>query len=315
VERAKTLLLANKVLPRRLAKETTFEKPILYFVPYLWYTATRPTLVTRTRTVIEDGDKDLDTRVNIDDFEAFRLAVEMPGWGLEGLDVGKVITGDDAPLLEPFDGTALRRRGIVLTPRRSYDDLESWARFAFPNDASIDASTDSIAERRRVLYLPIWNVGYTCKGHHYEARIDGVVGELQSARGPEDDLWRIPIALFAVAAPCFILGKLVRASVAFLAAGMGPTLVNPGVILTGIVSLLFGRFLFVALVCVAWSLLRFEADIVYEKGTIWSEQLGKTEVGRVGQLAGKSISLLAGFSSGPKADRGSSSSARSGSGW
>lgn len=311
LERARTQLLSHKVLPKRLADEVVFEEPILYFVPYLWYTATRPAIIKRAKRVVVDLDAVLDTKVVVDDFEAFRLAVEMPGWGLEGLDIGALITGEEAPLMVPFDGTALRRQGLVLTPQRGYDDLQSWARFGFPQNVEADVSPAPIAERRRVLFVPFWSVGYDFEGYHYEARVDAMAGELRSARGPEDHVWRIPMALLAAALPCFVLGKLLRASAAFIGAEMGATLMNPGLILTGAAALVFGLFLFIACLSVAWSLLRFEADVVFERGVLWSEQLGKIEEGWLGRLASKSTSLLAELVSGVKKNDGASKDRRS----
>jgi hypothetical protein len=290
LDAAKAQMVEQKLLSLPAAQAATFEEPTLYFVPYLWLSTTRTGLLERSINVGSDIARRVDTKVLIDDFEAFRLAVVLPGWGLSGLDIGAMLAREDIPMPLPFDSTALRRLGFVLSPTKGFDDLRSWA-------AAADSAAP-ITERQRILFVPIWNIVFTVEGRRSEARIDAVSGVLLSARAPEDERWRVPMALFAVALPSFVLGKVIGASTIALQSQMYISFLNPDTLIIAVPSLLVGGFLFLACLSFAWSLLRYEADLVFEQGHLWSEQLERPEdrglTGLAGRLAAALVSKVTG---------------------
>ena len=214
VEAAKHELLDHDVLHRRQIDEASFEEPTLYYVPYLWLTGTRLRMLEQPVSGGSFMQQRVDTKVVIDDFEVFELAVDLKGWGLAGLDLGALLAKAHTSLPQPFDGTAMRNEGLVLVPNRSFDEGTAWADSQLSR-LSVPGATghDRVAERRRVLFVPVWNVAYAVDGQRYEARVEGLNGGLLSARGPEDERARIPMALGILVIPCFVLGKVLRIAV------------------------------------------------------------------------------------------------------
>jgi hypothetical protein len=97
----------------------------------------------------------------------------------------------------------------------------------------------------------------------------------------------VPIALVSTALPGLLLGKL--AALGFY--GGGSSTVALGMALVGALTVALGGF--------AWSLLRFEAEHVYDRGLLWSELLGGGEgsrglAGLFDRLAGAALRLVEG---------------------
>jgi hypothetical protein len=269
-------LAERRVTATRLLDLATFADPSLVFVPFLWTTGTTPALVRRDKAITERRSA-VDTKVVIDDFEVFEPAVELEGWGLRALDVGALLARPRAPLPRPFDGTALRSRGRVLVPQHAFDEAASrrGAKLARTTIHGDDGG-ECLAERRRILWIPIWIVAFVVRGRRYEARVEGVDGTLLSARGPEDERWRVPMALGALLIPCLLVGKLLRFVIADAsAAAVGASFLNPGFLLTVALAAAIALSVFLSILAFAWSLLRYEAEHVYRDGRVWSEQLGR----------------------------------------
>jgi len=282
-DRMRLELVERGVLSKRLAGEVRFGEARLFFVPYLWLSAIRPSIVTRPVA------SRIDTRVQIDDFEAFKPAADLPGWGLEALDPGVLLSRPEAELPVTCDATELRRQGLVVAPQHGFSDLREWGAWGATDVSGENKEVpELICERRRILYLPVYDASYELQGQRYEARLDGSGGSLLAGRGPEDATWRVPIALVATALPGLLLGKLLAFGVDH--GGGSLLLLGAAVVVT----------LMVGLAGFAWSLLRFEAEHVYERGLLWSEQLGAGQSAGGGaahlfdRLAGAALRLVEG---------------------
>lgn len=287
---ARHLLTTQKVMTSRQVEAASFEEPTLFFVPFHWRNGTAPS-VTEEMGRESHADVVMDTRVTIEDYEAFEPAVTLRGWELEAFDLTTLLARPLAPPIQPYDGTALRARGLVLPPQERPD--EAVARMTVRH-----RSAEPIAERRRLLFAPIWVVPFRADGRRFEVRFDGIDGKLLSARGPEDSRLRVPMALGVMLLPCLLLGKLIR--VFFTTSETSPAMlgfVNPGFLLFALIGGLFALFLFLALLAFAWSLLRFEADHLYRGQRLWSEQLGspgETALDRLTNTTGNALTRLLG---------------------
>ena len=273
---ARSEVIRTKVLPSRLAEGAHFDKPMLYFIPFLWLTGSRPYLLEQKVSL--GGDLKMpDTKVVIEDFEFFEPAVEIKGWGLKTIDIGAILSRQTTPMPAPFEGTELRKQGLVIVPQRGFEELSKQVDTRSRTVMSQGEPPERIAERRRILYFPLWVVNYTVRGQRYEARIDGLGGELISARGPEDHRSRAPMALVVLFLPGFIVGKVLRVVLETMGSSSFAAFFHPGIFITTLLFSLFGVFILLSCMGFAWSLLNYEAEHHYRSGQIWFEQLGRPD--------------------------------------
>ncbi len=296
VSTAKHALVEQRVTARRLLDLAKFAEPTLYYVPFLWSTGTTPYLETRA-TTISAGREHVDTKVAIEDFEVFELAVDIKKWGLRTLDISALMAKPHSPLPQPYDSTALRRHGCVLVPQRGFNDgLDRLDGKLERMTSSNDDVVERVAERRRILWIPIWIVAFTIRGQRYEARLDAVDGKLLSARSPEDERIRIPMALGALLLPCFLVGKLLRFGLSLsLSTWAMAGLTNPVFLLGFGLGALVALSAFLSILAFSWSLLRYEAVHLYRDGLVWSEQLGRPELTLLDRLTNRIGNLLSGL--------------------
>lgn len=280
-------LLDGGVLPRSLRRELRPVDARLVFVPYYVARGIRAGVVerpeeVRTTTVPEtefgeDGALRMRmkaaaparvdrARVVLDDVEQSAPAVRRPGWGLEDLSPSVLAAGGATP--QPAEVDEVRRRGAILAV-----ELEPTGILARLAAEPLRGSTRLVAPTVRTVLLPVWRIRWRTGSGLYDATVDAVEGRLLAARAPENDRYRVPLALGTLGLAGLVVGWLLRTLVVvpFSSAAASGMLSLEVLLVVGVVALLllglFSTF--------AWNVVRYDAERVYERGQVRAEYLNR----------------------------------------
>lgn len=274
------------VLPRSLRRELRPVEARLVFVPYYVARGIRAGVVERpeeSRSATVDTEFGEDgalrmrlkasnpprtdvARVVLDDVEQSAPAVRRPGWGLEELSPSVLVAGGATP--QPADVDELRRHGSILAV-----ELEPTGVLARLASEPLRGATRLVAPSVRTVLVPVWRVRWRTGSGLYDATVEAVEGRLLAARAPEDDRYRVPVALGTLGLAGLVAGWLLRMLVVVpLLSVAAPGMLSLEVVLVvGLAVLLFlGLFS-----TFAWNVVRYDAERVYERGQVRAEYLNR----------------------------------------
>jgi len=199
-------------------------------------------------------------KVVASDAERIAPAVRRKEWGLEAIQVGAML-GRGAVLV-PHDPDDVRPDASTLAADVPVEEALAW--LSRPPEAG---TTSLVAPSVRTVLVPVWRIRYRIRGCLYDATLDAVEGRLLSARAPEDDRHRVPIALAYAGTASLALGFVLRGLrwLAFSGQGIQAWLFVAIVFLT--LLALFGTY--------AWNVVRYDAERVWIGGRVWPEYLNK----------------------------------------
>lgn len=207
-------LLDRPELPDRFAREAYLREGKLYYIPFYEFTARR--MGTRTsvyETTRRDGtvDKKVDTAVHLNDFTRVFSSVTLDAWGLEDLTIVRN-SGAYAKLpLHLFNEIEANRKGVVLAPAKTRDDiLQRLREPKLLSAMTLDDQLEIAETRFSMVYYPVWAVKFMYDGRLYSAYVDGATGDLLRARAPESENRRVTSLLIVVGSVAFIFGKLFK---------------------------------------------------------------------------------------------------------
>ena len=138
-------------------------------------------------------------------------AVNVAEWGVARID----LAGDR---LAPFETETVQRRGMVVPPTASEQEVFLAALAAFREEADPARGLHetrfrhlaTLRERLTVVYYPLWVVRWRFRGRAYQALIDGEDGRLAYGKAPGNDRYRAAIATFSLAAAGLIGSTVLR---------------------------------------------------------------------------------------------------------
>lgn len=122
----------------------------------------------------------------------FVPATKMPGLPLEKLDVRAA-----REARQPFDALAMQRRGIVLDP-------------LIDASAAVPPPSSTLAENRRVVFIPLWLVRCRYGRDLYELYLDAITGVPVTGRAPTRRDSRLPQSIAAIYLLALITGMPLR---------------------------------------------------------------------------------------------------------
>lgn len=236
IRRATGRMLTDPSAPERLVREARYLSGSLYFVPFYEISGRRVgTFTTSTRkdrrvdkfsqigtnlyvqsifTDLRATDEyyktspKVDTRVIMNDLQRTVPAIDIPGWGLDQVEIETVRSKSDG-VLKPFQRDRMESFGRIFNPRVSEERvIEQTLRLAATLEAKDNTRPAEL--RNKLIYYPLWRVRYTYKGRAYGATLDGVTGRILAARLPLSEQGRIVWMLITSGMAAFFGAKLVQ---------------------------------------------------------------------------------------------------------
>jgi hypothetical protein len=275
--------------PSDLLSECIFEKPQLFFVPcyeitgirlctsiakkMVRYPTSHPQEVEsrnyeyKWQPVIHAGHVDdqfrmkrmtfeKDTRITMNDIHMYGLAVNLPHWGLEALNLKKLRQGPDPALLESFDIRLLQKRGTVISPSKTSVQFKK-IDLGVAGDQGITGMITTDTEMNLIFY-PVWRITAYYHSTPYHIIIDGISGEILYCRLPMSERSRVIAFLSGVG----FLGV----SAGLIASRAGDLLPFAGIILKlslyAYFFILFIVITILSIVSFSWIHLRYPAEII-----------------------------------------------------
>jgi len=165
---------------------------------------------------------EVDTRVIIASWSFSWPAVELPAWGIEGIDPQRARRHEGVSI-ERYDAVEIDRTGTALEPTIG---AETFRKAALRAEPVRQADIRTIETRLQLLYYPVWRASYVAGGHLHRATVDGIDGRVLRVRGPSGDTRRARrvIGLAAAAgASAALVGRIAHD----LATTTGATAVAP----------------------------------------------------------------------------------------
>ena len=199
----------------RLRREARVGEAFLCFVPFYRVQADCLGFALgteqRTRTVgsgkrrrVETYEVDVERSVERS-FDRTWPAVNIGEWGVRRV----ALEGDR---MEPFDGEALARLGMVFPPTASEGSLLQHALEQFRLRADPAAGLhrvrfehlETLRERLSVVYYPLWVVRYAFRERSYQVLIDAEDGSLAAGKAPGNDAYRAAMLVLTQAVALFV---------------------------------------------------------------------------------------------------------------
>jgi hypothetical protein len=287
--RALGKILVNPEAPGQLIREARFQSANLYFIPFYELSGRR--VGTFTMKMRDDRRatrrmKD-DTRVIMNDFLNSSPGVNMPEWGLEGVDFDH-IRSERQGLLHPFQRSKMALFGRVFDPKISEDKVIQQSMMRVDMRDSKD-KTRLVELRNKLIYYPLWRVRYTYKGRAYGSTLDGVTGRVLAARIPMAERGRVIWMLLTSALVSLWAGKLLRLFFLILKEGQAEQMLEPlfviGFWLLPFLVLLLGiAFMIIAF---GWDQFRYSSELEFrgaKKTVIKINRPAKTGLDRMRDL-------------------------------
>jgi hypothetical protein len=215
----------------------------------------------------EKTARDDRARVVLTDVERAVPAVRREGWGLESIAPGALVAGG-VPI-EAFDPDTVPRIGAVLAVEVEPADVVSRLR-----GETARGDTALHVPAVRTVLVPVWRIRTSVRGGLYDATVDAVEGRLLSARAPENDDHRVPIAFATLGLAALALGWVLRVFVVWpLSHGAAVTLSQ------SIDALFWAAMVLLLLLAMfatyAWNVVRYDAERVFENGSLRVEYPAK----------------------------------------
>jgi hypothetical protein len=138
-------------------------------------------------------------------------AVQTAEWGLQSVD----LRGDE---LVAFERDELERQGMVFPPTTSAADALEAALVSIREE--LDPATglhevrfrflESLRERLRLVYYPLWVLRWEHRGRSYQAVIDAEDGKLAYGKAPGNDTYRAAALVASQATAAFVLTTAIQ---------------------------------------------------------------------------------------------------------
>ncbi len=247
-------VLTDPDAPENLIREARFQGANLYFVPFYELSGRRVgTFSMKTRDERHPAKRKADTRVIMNDFLKSVPAVNIPEWGIDGVDFDHIRSKRQG-LLHPFQRSKMEFFGRVFDPKISENAVIQQSMMTVETRDN-DDKTHLAELRNKLIYYPLWRVRYTYKGRAYGSTLDGVTGGVLAARVPMAERSRIMWMLLTSALVSLCAAKLLRLLFLIVKEGQAEHILD-SLFVTGFWLLPF----FVILLGVAFSLIAFGWD-------------------------------------------------------
>ncbi len=209
-ERAKLEILRamkDPLMPSDMGKVTRLHSVSLMFAPFNRVSARKIGSLTANKLVSLSDDQysnplsvetpEKDTKVIFNCFSTSAPATELPGWGLEEIDIEKALE-DPCTEVETFKASELQKLGEVFEVTRTQESLvKDSVRLAGTRELSVDVKV--VPFDSAVYFYPVWLVRFSYKGAAYKATVDGVGGGILRMKAPQSNRHRIPLMLTILA--------------------------------------------------------------------------------------------------------------------
>jgi DNA-directed RNA polymerase subunit RPC12/RpoP len=148
----------------------------------------------------------VDSKVLYNSFSTSGIATDLPGWGLDKLNVDAILESNAASR-EIYSAAELQKLGEVYEVTRSSERfISEKTRIAETKEVSVKLKI--LAESTAVHYHPVWLCRYSYRGMVYKATVDAMTGTLLLLRAPQSDRMRLPVMLAILAALAWPASKL-----------------------------------------------------------------------------------------------------------
>lgn len=150
----------------------------------------------------------------------------------------------------PFDPVEMRKKGVVLPPRNLAVLMQNQNPHA----------RESVESHRRLVYFPVWEVGYTFRGIIFKSYVSAVDGRPLKIQGLRNHKKKLRISLFGMLALAILLGRGINS-------GGGPLIIT-AIIVLPLSAILFPYF---------WELFAFQEMVEIQGDTIDLKTINYTE--------------------------------------
>ncbi|MFA6034615.1 MAG: hypothetical protein WC889_17080 [Myxococcota bacterium] len=209
-ERAKLEILRalkDPLMPSDMWKSTRLLSVELMFVPFNRVSARKIGLMTVNKLAEQDGEQypgqlmmeapEKDSKVILSCFNTSAPATELPGWGLEDIDIEKALE-DPETVVETLRAAELQKMGEVFEVTKTPESLvRDSVRVVGTRELSVDVKI--VPFDTAVYFYPVWLVRYSYRGAAYRATVDGMGGGILRMRAPQSNRHRIPLMLAILA--------------------------------------------------------------------------------------------------------------------
>ncbi|MBI5525387.1 MAG: hypothetical protein HY897_03565 [Deltaproteobacteria bacterium] len=266
-------VLKDPLMPADVTKLAALDSVTLAFVPFHLFRARRVGVMTTVETKGADSPvRAADTRVLFNPVSACSIATDVSGWGLDRLDLEKVVEDPRFPA-RPYRAAELQKMGEVFAPTRPSERFVADRTRTFETrDTTITARL--LPDEVSVWYYPVWLVRYTYRGSVFRASVDALNGEVLFVRAPQSNRHRLPPMLAILALLSMPAASLVRYVLESERPMESATAVSYVVIVTW--PLVFGILsMFLLVVYLTWMNYRYPGEVVVTPGGREIEKLGK----------------------------------------
>lgn len=234
--------LRHEEISATFLSRSFFERAVLYYIPFFelrgiraGFTSSLPSKPPEYSYIAYDY---IDKANDLSDLalEPFDLAaVENAVIGAEQL---------------PFDPVEMRKKGVVIPPR----DLAALLKNENPH------ARESVESHRRLIYLPVWEIGYTFRGIMFKSYVSAADGRPLKIQALRSHKKKLRISLFGMLALAILLGRGINSG--------GGGLVMAAIVVLPIAAILFPYF---------WELFAFQEMVEKQGETINLKTINYTE--------------------------------------
>ena len=223
-----------------------------------------------------------DTRVRMFTTTVASPAIQLPGWGLEVVNLAALRR--DGVLSLPVDLVRAQAESVVFSPTLPRESVRrkletAWATSQGEWNASLSE------ERLQVIYVPVWHARFAVDGRVYTLTVSGADGAVLAGSAPlppSHGVTAMVLAGACVAFPAVALVRLAPTALELLSTIGSPGgsavtllyLLNPATV--GVASVVGAGLLIAG--SVAWSELRYLGEIQLRGDTVTVVKLGRPAV-------------------------------------
>ncbi len=231
----------DEVSPSFLSR-SFFEGAVLYYIPFFELRGIRAGFTSSSPSKPPE--------YSYSAYNFIEKANDLSDLSLEPFDSTTVENAVISAEQIPFNPVEMRKKGVVIPPR----DLVSLLKNQDPH------ARESVESHRRLVYFPVWEIGYTFRGIIFKSYVSAVDGRPLKTQALRSHKKKLRISLFGMLSMAILLGRGINSG-------------GGGLVMAAIFVLPLSTILFPYL----WELFAFQEMVEKQGDTIDLKTINYTE--------------------------------------
>jgi|GEM_PF-2897191 len=287
IDRYKAILIARKkifedpAVDPDVRNRANIASVKLFYVPFVLYRGYRIGRVVKTqeiKTMLLLPMHRRETEIVCSDFSFVHPVSRFVQEGIEMMEIPL-----DTLALKVFEISELAKKAVVFNPDKP---LEHYREIFRKDLLGLDPDMEVVEESTLLVYYPVWALNYVYKNDLFSVIIDGIPGEIISARAPYAGSFRVLSMLIFTLVAGVLSGSYCRLILSLFNSRIpGPVAGFMLIVLSGIgFFLVWFELLILAKV---WNRFRFSGEVFFKKGMKEIRRISQPRETYLEKIAGK----------------------------